>query len=150
MQYWKSVITSGGNLYLCLLRFPFSPGEPSQTCGCQAEVKTPPHGTAWQNCKTRKVCGTLERELRNNRGQSEKKMRKISIYAPCYLYLLEAKSGFHKARSSWLGQDGRAGEEGEGGTRHQPTFPSLPDLWFCYFSMYHLPSSKAHPTQGKA
>lgn len=52
-------------------------------------------------------------------------MRKISIYAPCHLYLPEAKSDFHKAHLSWLGKDGQAGEEGEGGTSHQPTpFPS--------------------------
>lgn len=56
------------------------------------------------------------------------KTRNLSTYAACRLYLLEAKSGFHKAHSSWLGRDRQTGKRGQGGTRHLPTFLSLPDL----------------------
>lgn len=65
------------------------------------------------NCKTRTVCGTLERKLLSNRGQSEEVNEENKFYAPCQLYLLETRNGFDKAHSSWLGRDGRTGEEGK-------------------------------------
>lgn len=129
---------------LCLLWFPFSPGELLQTCGCQAsgcqaEVKTPSHSSACQTAALQKPVAPQKGSYWI-RHQSEEKNEKHKHF--CSLHLLEAKSGLHQALSS--SREKGAGEDGKEAPdiTCYPTFASRAvTLLF-----FHVPSALTQDT----